>query len=338
MGMRDVVSFLLDDEPGQGPRQVAAPRDSDGDLLDAYSHAVVSVAEAASPSVVNLSVRHAGRRRSGAGGTASGFVFTPDGFILTNSHVVHGAADIEVGLRDGRRASAELVGDDPDTDLAVVRISAPDLVPARLGDSERVRVGQLAIAIGNPFGFQCTVTAGVVSALGRSLRAKNGRLIDNVIQTDAALNPGNSGGPLANSRGEVIGVNTAVILPAQGICFATAINTAKFVAGRLLRDGRIRRGYIGVAGQNVPLARRLTRRHGLGLESGVLVASLEPDGAAHEAGLRQGDIIVAFDGRPVASVDDLHRLLTDERIGAALPATVLRGVQKLDFVIRPRGR
>ena len=229
---------------------------------------------------------------------------------------------------DGRQFDAQIVGDDPDTDLAVIRITASNLVPATLGDSERIRVGQVAIAIGNPYGFQCSVTAGVVSALGRSLRSNSGRLIDNIIQTDAALNPGNSGGPLVNSLGEVIGINTAVILPAQGICFAIAVNTAKFVAGRLIRDGKIRRSYIGVAGQNVPLHRRVVRFHRLPVEQGVLVVSVEGNSPAEKAGLQEGDLIVGYAAQPVSGIDDLHRLLTDERLGVRSQVTILRGTEK----------
>jgi S1-C subfamily serine protease len=311
--------------------QLAVTKDTDEGLLDAYSRAVIESAERVSPSVVYIQVT--------GSGSGSGFVFTPDGFILTNSHVVHNASKTDVTLMDGRKFQAQLIGADPDTDLAVIRITAPNLVPAQLGDSQSIRVGQLVIAIGNPFGFQYTVTAGVVSALGRSLRAQSGRLMDGVIQTDAALNPGNSGGPLANSRGEVIGVNTATILPAQGICFATSIDTAKFVAGRLIRDGKISRSYIGVAGQDVPIPRRIVRFYQLPVESGVLVVSFETNGeasAAKEAGLLAGDLVVEFDGQPVRGIDDLHRLLTDERIGNRVPVTVIRGVQKLTVELVPK--
>lgn len=316
---------------------------TDDALLDAYSRAVIEAAEKVSPSVVYIHVQKRARvgrqERNEVAGTGSGFIFTPDGFILTNSHVVHGASQIDVALMDGRRFQAELIGDDPDTDLAVIRITAPNLVPAQLGDSQTIRVGQLVIAIGNPYGFQYSVTAGVVSALGRSLRAQSGRLMDGIIQTDAALNPGNSGGPLVNSRGEVIGVNTATILPAQGICFATSIDTAKFVAGRLIRYGRITRSYIGVAGQNVPIPRRVVRFFQLPVESGVLIVSFETNGeasAAKEAGLLAGDVVIEFDGQPVRGIDDLHKLLTGERIGQQVPITVIRGVQKLTFDVVPQ--
>jgi S1-C subfamily serine protease len=315
----------------------------DGELLDAYSQAVMSAAGRASPSVVNIDVRQRARserannrRRAREGeGSGSGFVFTPDGFILTNSHVVHEADRIEVTLNDGCRSEAALIGDDPDTDLAVIRITAPDLVPAPLGTSQRVKVGQLVVAIGNPYGFQCTVTAGVVSALGRSLRSRSGRLMDDVIQTDAALNPGNSGGPLITSRGEVIGVNTAMILPAQGLCFATSVDTAKFVAGRLIRDGRVVRSFIGVAGQNVPLPRRLVRYYNLPAESAVLIVSFEPDSPARRAGMQEGDLVIAFDETTVAGIDDLHKLLTDERLNRVVPVTVIRRTEKLTLKITP---
>jgi S1-C subfamily serine protease len=312
---------------------------TDDVLLDAYSRAVIEAAEKVSPSVVYIQVFGARRRSSEeATGTGSGFVFTPDGFILTNSHVVSKATKIDVALMDGRRFHAQLIGDDPDTDLAVIRITAPNLVPVNLGSSQSIRVGQLVIAIGNPYGFQYSVTAGVVSALGRSLRAQSGRLMDGVIQTDAALNPGNSGGPLVNTRGEVIGVNTATILPAQGICFATSIDTAKFVAGRLIRDGKISRSYIGFAGQNVPIPRRIVRYYQLPVESGVLVVSFENNSRlspAKEAGLLAGDLIVDFDGNPIRGIDDLHKLLTDERIGKKTPVTVIRGTQKLTIGVIP---
>jgi S1-C subfamily serine protease len=330
---------------GSDDGAAAAPTSAHGDeaLLDAYSRAVIAAVEKVSPSVVNIEVRQQpppsggrpGRAPEQPRGTGSGFVFTPDGLILTNSHVVHRASAIDVGLAGGRRYRADLVGEDPDTDLAVVRIAAPSLAPAALGDSQAIRPGQLVIAIGSPYGFQATVTTGVVSALGRSLRSTSGRLMDDVIQTDAALNPGNSGGPLVDSRGEVIGVNTAMILPARGIAFAIAINTAKFVAGRLIRDGKIRRGVIGVAGQNVPLPRRLALAHALPVESGILVVSIEPNSPAQRAGLQDGDIIVAFDGQAVAGIDDLHRLLTEARLGVRVPLTVIRRIEKLTLEVVP---
>jgi len=339
------VLRLVSDQEGE-PAYTHAPERipfADDELLDAYSRAVVSAAEKISPSVVNIDVQQRppsqsgpkGRRPQEMHGSGSGFIFTPDGFILTNSHVVHRTSAIEVTLADGRRFRADVVGDDPDSDLAVVRIHAPNLVPAPLGDSQAIRVGQVVLAIGNPYGFQCTVTAGVVSALGRSLRSRSGRLIDNVIQTDAALNPGNSGGPLVTSRGEVIGVNTAVILPAQGLCFAVAINTATFVAGRLIRDGRMRRSYIGVAGQDVPLPRRIVRAHQLPMESGILVASIEASSPAQRAGLAEGDVIVAYNGSPIGGIDDLHRQLTEKQVGARSRLTIIRGAEKLVLDIIP---
>jgi S1-C subfamily serine protease len=310
----------------------AVPDGDDSLLLDAYSEAVIGAVERVSPSVVKIDVEHRGRR---GGGSGSGFVFTTDGFAITNSHVVHGADRVAAVLADGRRAPATLVGDDPDTDLAVVRLSADGVPPAAFGESSRVRVGQVAIAIGNPFGFHATVTTGVVSALGRSLRAQSGRLIDDVLQTDASLNPGNSGGPLVNSRGEVIGVNTAMILPAQGICFAIASDLAKFVATSLIRDGRIVRGWIGVAGQNARLRRHLVRRHGLTHDSGVLVLSVERGSPAERTGLREGDIIVALGGEPVAGVDDLHKGLTGGVVGVETGLIVLRNSEPLALAIQP---
>ena len=299
-------------------------------LLDAYSRAVTTAADRVGPAVVAIEVED----RQGQRGGGSGFVFTPDGFILTNSHVVHGAADIQVTLADGRRYQAVRVGDDPHTDLAVLRILAPDLVPAPLGDSTALKVGQLVVAIGNPYGFQWSVTAGVVSALGRSLRSRSGRLIDNIVQTDAALNPGNSGGPLVDSQGRVVGVNTAVILPAQGLCFAIPASTAQFVAGRLLRDGVVRRSLIGVAGQNVDLPRRLVVQHHLDGSLGVLVAGVEPGGPAEKSGLRAGDVIVAFGESRITGVDDLHRTLTDEAAGKPRTVTLLREgkMERLELV------
>jgi S1-C subfamily serine protease len=310
----------------------------DSALLDAYSRTVVSAVTRVAPAVVNIDVTQRVNVRRGAGeisGNGSGFVITPDGFILTNSHVVHAATRIVVNLSGGRDYPAQLIGDDPETDLAVIRIDAPQLVHVRLADSESLRVGQLAIAIGNPFGFQASVTAGVISALGRSMYSQSGRLIDNIIQTDAALNPGNSGGPLVNSAGEVIGVNTAMIRPAQGICFAIASNTARLVAGWLIRDGRIRRSYIGVAGQNVPLHRRVIRFYDLPLETGVLVVSIEKNSPAERAGLREGDLIVGFNDQPIGSVHDLHKILVGEQIGVGASLTVIRHTEKLELTILP---
>lgn len=328
------------------PETIAAPAGRstvprDEILLDAYSQAVISAAESVSPSVVHIVIRQrgAGQRsrggRSDIRGSGSGFIFTPDGFILTNSHVIHGASGIEVILHDGHRVDAALVGDDPDTDLAVIRINAPNLVPAALGDSQSLRAGQLVIAIGNPYGFQCTVTAGVVSALGRSLRSGSGRLIENVIQTDAALNPGNSGGPLVNSHGEVIGVNSAAILPAQGICFAIAVNTTKFVAAQLIKEGKVRRSTIGVTGQDIPLRRALVRAHHLPAETGILVVSVERDSPAANAGLLEGDVIVEFCGGPVPGIDSLQQLLTDKRVGVRSPMTVIRRSEKVPLAVVP---
>jgi S1-C subfamily serine protease len=326
--------------------EAVSPTEAHGDsLLDAYSRAVTGAVESVSPSVVNIEVHQAaGHTRAGEPrerrGGGSGFIFTPDGLILTNSHVVHDAKRIEVTLTDGRQMPASAIGDDPASDLAVIRVdeprvNEPGLASAALGDSQRLRVGQVVIAIGAPYGFQSTVTAGVVSALGRSLRSYSGRLIDDVIQTDASLNPGNSGGPLVDSAGRVVGVNTATILPAQGICFAIGINTAKFVASRLLRDGRIRRSYIGVSAQTVPVHRRVVRFYDLPKESGAMVLSVEENSPAKRAGLRDGDVIVALEGKPVAGVDDLHRLLTDVRVGVTCSLTALRYTDKLELRVVP---
>ncbi len=309
-----------------------APALSDDALLDAYSRAVVSTVETVGPSVVKIDVRHdrgAGRqlgtgRRLPVAGSGSGFVFTPDGLILTNSHVVESANHADVTLEDGRTLSADVLGRDPDTDLAVVRVSAGGLVPASLGTSARLRPGQLVIAIGNPYGFEHTVTTGVVSALGRALRARTGRLIENLIQTDAALNPGNSGGPLVTSAAEVIGVNTAVILGGQGISFAIPIDTARRVVPDLITHGRVRRSYIGIAGRDTNLPRTLARTLGLPSDSGVLVVSVLEGGPAADASMREGDVIVSVDGATTARVDDLHRLLTERTIGCVTDVVIIR--------------
>jgi len=335
------IEFLSTEIGGvEVPTSVRDTRVEDGGLLDAYSNAVISACEIVGPSVVKIEVKQkqARGRRQQAAGSGSGFVFTPDGFILTNSHVVSGAESVTVLAEDGGRFSADIVGDDPDTDLAVIRINSPGIQSAMLGSSGALKVGQMAIAIGNPLGFQTTVTAGVISAVGRSLRSNSGRLIDDVIQTDAALNPGNSGGPLVNSRGEVIGVNTATILGAQGLCFAIAVDTAKFIAGRLIRDGRIRRSYIGLAGQNVPVRREIARFFSLPNENGILVLSTDDDSPAKLAGLLEGDVIIAFAGHQIDGIDELHRLLTEERVGIKQPVTVIRRNEKLEFGIIPRER
>jgi S1-C subfamily serine protease len=339
MDGRIVAERLLNE--GQPDGQANATRESsaqrDAQLLDEYSRTVVSAVQRVAPAVVNIEVhqRRNGNSSPEVAGNGSGFIIAPDGFILTNSHVVHNATRIIVNLPQDRDYPAQLIGDDPDTDLAVIRIDAPRLGHVRLADSEALRVGQLAIAIGNPLGFQASVTSGVISALGRSMHSQSGRLIDNIIQTDAALNPGNSGGPLVNSAGEVIGVNTAMIRPAQGICFAIASNTAKFVAAWLIRDGKIRRSYIGVAGQNVPLHRRVVRYYHLPLETGVLVISSEKGSPAEHAGLHEGDLIVGFNEQPIGSVYDLHKVLVGEQIGVTAKLVVIRHTEKLELPILP---
>src|SRR6266705_239411 len=339
------MDFLLNEtDSGAGAKpadeyaEAATIARDDSALLDAYSRSVVSAVARVAPAVVNIDVKQRLNVSRGAGeisGNGSGFIITPDGFILTNSHVVHAANSITVNLPDGREYPAQLTGDDPDTDLAVIRIDAPQLTHVRLADSESLRVGQLVIAIGNPLGFQASVTAGVISALGRSMYSQSGRLIDNIIQTDAALNPGNSGGPLVNSAGEVIGVNTAMIRPAQGICFAIASNTARLVAGWLIRDGRIRRSYIGVAGQNVSVHRRFVRFYNLPLETGVLVVSVEKGSPAEHAGLREGDVIVAFNEQPIGSIHELHKMLMGDKIGIAGKLLIIRHTEKLGLSILP---
>ena len=325
---------------GEAITAAPAPPAHDDDLGDAYSRAVVRAVDAVRSSVVQVSGRgghrRRGRRRPSGGG--SGFVIAPDGFILTNSHVVQGSRRVDITLPDGGELHATVVGDDPDTDLAVVRANAGDLSPAPFGNSAALRAGQLVVAIGNPLGFELSVTAGVVSALGRSLRTGSGRLVDEVVQTDASLNPGNSGGPLVDSRGRVVGVNTAMIRPAQGICFAIGVNTATFVIDRLIRHGRVRRSFVGVAGQNVPLLRRLARRYDLSGGGGVLVSSLLRDSPARVAGVREGDVIVELGGQRVEGVDDLHRLLTDGTVGRLTEIKLLRRAELVTVEVRPAER
>jgi len=339
------LSSSLHETRGSQPDQ--RPINGDLEVLDAYSAAVTKVVDRISPAVVKIDVSHhvrrpGFRRRSDqpdqerVTGSGSGVIFTPDGFILTNSHVIHQAAAISVILADGRQFKAELIGDDPYTDLAVIRVHEQSLPAANLGDSQAIRIGQLVIAIGNPFGFQATVTAGVVSALGRSLRAGGGRLIDNVIQTDAALNPGNSGGPLVNSRGEVVGINTAAIPWAQGICFSIPINTAKVIAARLMKDGKISRAFLGIAGQVIDLSRVAIRVHQLTGSRGVMVASIERSGPAEKGALQVGDVIVEADGKRIESIDDLHRFLSHDIIGKSVGLTILRLEKKLSVSITPQ--
>jgi S1-C subfamily serine protease len=323
-----LVSF-----PGPEAQNVS-PGATEAEAMDAYSRVVTTVAESVSPAVVRIQVES----KQGRGGSGSGFIFTPDGFILTNSHVVHGGEKITVSTPDSGDFSARPIGEDPDTDLALLRIDAPILHSVKLGDSRRIRVGQLVVAIGNPYGFQYTVTAGVVSALGRSLRSQSGRLIEDVIQTDAALNPGNSGGPLVNSAGEVVGVNTATILPAQGLCFAISINTAQFIASKLIRYGRVRRSYIGVQAQTAALNRTIARHYQLEALTGALILAAEPGSPAQKAGLQEGDVITSLAGEPVEGVDVLHRLLGEDRIGIKTRLIVLRGARRLEISLIPEMR
>jgi len=333
--MKPVLHFISDDAPTRGGALQGGS--GDGTLLDAYSQAVTGAAEKVSPSVVKIELERDGKRgwRRWNVGSGSGFIFTADGYIMTNSHVVSGAKKISVVLMDGRRFDAQLIGNDPHTDLAVIRINAPALSYVNFGDSSKIRVGQVAIAVGNPYGFDYTVTAGVISALGRSMRANSGRLIDNIIQTDAALNPGNSGGPLVDSAGDVIGVNTAVILPAQGICFAIASNTAQYVVGQLLKYGKVRRGHLGIAGQNIKLPRPLVLRHNLTVDSGVLISGVEENSPADKAGLQEGDVIVGYDGATIEGIDDLHKVLTEQKVGLKSSIDVLRNPEKVTVEIVP---
>ena len=335
--------FLNDDFDSRNTEKNRKKSYTDGHLLDAYSQVVTSVVEKVSPAVVNIDVQKWVRRRGRiyqpftqeVSSNGSGFIFTQDGYILTNSHVVHNANKIRVTLCDGRSCDGEMIGDDPDTDVAVIRIHAPNLVAAPLGDSQSLQVGQVAIAIGHPYGFQTTVTTGVISALGRSFRSDSGKLIENVIQTDAALNPGNSGGPLVSSRGEVIGINTAIVMSAQGICFAIPINTAIRVIPELMRYGKIQRVYIGIGGQNVKISRRITLYHELVTNTGIFVMFVESNSPARKAGLQAGDVIVGFNGQPVGNMDELHKWLTPEQIGVRSHLTILRGSSKLVLDIVP---
>ena len=327
--MLDIAPHYVLDEDGQTHPGGGAPQTGDAPLLDAYSRTVSDVVDTVGPSVVRIDLARDDGKPAGSG---SGVIVSPDGLVLTNSHVVSAGRRASVTTLDGRMFSARVLGDDPDTDLALLRIDADETLPAaRLGDSRALKPGQIAIAIGNPLGFDATVTAGVVSALGRSLRAKNGRLIDDVIQTDAALNPGNSGGPLVSSAGEVIGINTAVIMGAQGICFAVAANTAQFVLGEIVRHGRVRRAYLGIGAGTVPLPRRVALRLGLEQATGAVVTAIAQGGPASETGMLTGDIILSIDGAPVAGADDIVRLLGANRIGRTIPIDVLRRSDRRRF-------
>ena len=332
-----IAPFVLPvlDPSDATPQPSSNPQGADDDaLLDAYSRAVTAAVRRVRPAVVHIAVTRDGKPP----GSGSGFVITPDGYVLTNSHVAGGASSLVVSLPDGRESTAALVGDDPDSDLAVIRVAAKVDEWCVMADSSALQVGQIAIAVGSPYGFQHTVTSGIVSALGRSMRSQAGRLIDDVIQTDAALNPGNSGGPLVNARGEVIGVNTAVILPAQGICFAIGANTARVIAGWLITEGRVRRARIGVGGENVPISRRYVRHFGLAAETGVRVRQVERGGPADRAGLREGDLIVGLGDDSIAGVDDLHRLLTGHAAVRETVLKVIRLTERVDLAIRPDER
>jgi len=335
--MEHQVRFVADEH--RGPELPPPPAsDPSAELLDAYSRVTVGISEKVCPSVVSVEVMRLTGRRGERGGHGSGFCFRPDGYLLTNSHVVHAADLIQVTFPDGKQMSAELLGDDTETDLAVLKVDASGLPTTPLGLSSRMKVGQLVIAVGNPLGFQCTVTAGVVSALGRSLRGRSGRLISDIIQTDAALNPGSSGGPLVNFRGEAIGVNTAIIPEAQGICLAISSDTATWVSEALIKDGRIRRGYLGVAGQRVALPMRLMKEHGLPRETGMMILGVDAGSPGHQAGLRERDVVVAFNGQPVSGVDDLHRILSAHGVGVKSAVTVIRGGKKFDLEVVPEER
>jgi S1-C subfamily serine protease len=335
----NVATALLgesrNDDPSPGNARVPAPAPEDGELLDAYSRAVIGVVERVGPAVVSVSVNgrgESGRRGDGAG---SGVAFAPDGYILTNSHVVRGARRIEIALEDGSTHSARLIGEDPPTDLAVIRVDRSDMPYAELGKSSVLRVGQLVIAIGNPLGFSSTVSAGVVSALGRAMRAQNGRLMENIIQSDVALNPGNSGGPLVDSHARVVGINTAMIHGAQGISFSVPIDTARWVIGQLMSTGRVRRGYLGIVGQNRPLGATLARKLGLSQKGGVEVLRIDGRGPGAAGGFREGDLVVSLDARVTANVDDIHRVLNEWPIGSPLRVGIVRDGQSRDLTVTP---
>jgi S1-C subfamily serine protease len=334
-----MVQFISGNEAGQGAHSSAIPP-SDDALLDAYSKTVVNVGKSVSDAVVQIKVKKQGqnnrrRGRQAPYGTGSGFFITASGLIVTNSHVIKGASQIQVSLQDGRHFTAALVGDDPATDLAVVKINAEDVPCLKFADSDQLQAGQIAIAIGNPYGFQYSLTAGVVSALGRTLRSESGRLIDNVIQTDAALNPGNSGGPLVNANGRVIGVNTAVILPAQGLCFAVASNLAAYVVGKLIAEGKVRRGYIGIAGQMIRFQPSFIKGQNLNVKSGILIQSIETDAPAYYSPLQLGDVIIGFEGKVVHSIDDLHRYLDADSIGKNVQLEILRNQKRISIPVKP---
>ncbi len=324
--------------PGEEGKPKPTPQD--GQLLDEYSKTVVGVSETLSPSVVQLKVQSKnratrGRRRGSPQGSGSGFILSSEGYVVTNSHVVHQADKITVHLVNGRVYPAHLIGDDPATDIALLKIEADKLQAVRMGDSDQLRVGQIAIAIGNPYGFEHTVTTGVVSALGRSLRSRTGRLIEDVIQTDAALNPGNSGGPLVNSQGEVIGINTAVILPAQGLCFAVASNTAAYVLSELIRSGEVRRAMLGIAGQTTRLSKTLRENLGIEQSHGILVHQLMADAPAYNREFQEDDVLIKLGGESMEGIDQLHRLLTEKFIGERLEAVVIRKGRLANITVIP---
>ncbi len=335
------LKYLASQVSVEAGEKASAGIEEGAEVLDAYSEAVTRVVSAVGPAVVHIHVKKRMRLRPGAPlreveGSGSGVIIAPDGYIVTNNHVVEDSTELRINLQDGTEQKADIVGRDPATDLAVVRVAASGLPIAQLGDSARLRVGQLAIAVGNPFGFQSTVTTGVISALGRSLRSTTGRLIENVIQTDAALNPGSSGGPLVDSRARVVGINTAIIQFAQGICFAIPVNTMRWVASALITEGKVTRGYLGISGQEVPLPDKVIRHFQLSQKTGVQAMSVSSGSPADITGLREGDVIISLNRSRITSVDDIHHLLNREAIGKRLEMTVLRGwMAKVDLFIVP---